>query len=522
MAKPCSPEPEADSSGGDMLRGVSLAAAIGCGVLLLALAGCRNIDNAQVDILESQLRQQEDYIYELEDYLLDYSEKLRQARMVSSLPATTSSSAVPKSTVPKSTRPRPMAGEPQLMDDSPKRPASSGARRATPPVTRNAATPGPVEEPAVEAAPEAAAPAEDPSANPAETAPVEEPSAEPINPKELEAPDLEIGPGVGALPWRHATPLAAAPSLPPDATAAEPLVIPDPVDYQADAEAVAVAVEPPPTRIERAAKTDVAENEPVLSPANADVANDARLSPEKLEIRRVFGEPSEKDPATLGRLMVVVEALNNTNEPTGAEGEASLMVLARDESGTLKWIDRWDFTTEETAAAWQSSHLGDGLHLELPLDRRALPTGELQLWARLVDADGRRLLASAPFEADQLTSLDDADETKLASTDQPAEPIPAAQQAVADAAPEARDSAPTEDVAATKQAPKWKAASKPLDANRVESFASTAAGKPHGWASQPASAATPRVAQGPATDGAKPSWQQGATTTGDGGRSTVR
>ena len=42
--------------------------------------GCRAVDNAQVDVLERDLRQQEDYIYELEDYLMQYSEKLRQCR----------------------------------------------------------------------------------------------------------------------------------------------------------------------------------------------------------------------------------------------------------------------------------------------------------------------------------------------------------------------------------------------------------------------------------------------------------
>ena len=57
--------------------------------LLIALAalagmvtnpGCRSARDNQIDILESELRSQEDYIYELEDYIVDYSEKLRQYR----------------------------------------------------------------------------------------------------------------------------------------------------------------------------------------------------------------------------------------------------------------------------------------------------------------------------------------------------------------------------------------------------------------------------------------------------------
>src|SRR5687768_8217726 len=62
-----------------------------CCLALAALAGCRNLDNAQVDVLERELRQQEDYIYELEDYLVEYSEKLRQARLTKCDPVSTSS-----------------------------------------------------------------------------------------------------------------------------------------------------------------------------------------------------------------------------------------------------------------------------------------------------------------------------------------------------------------------------------------------------------------------------------------------
>ena len=64
------------------------------------------------------------------------------------------------------------------------------------------------------------------------------------------------------------------------------------------------------------------------------------------------------------------------------------MVMAGETQEALKRVDRWDFTAEETQAAWQSSQLGDGLHLELPLATGPLPEGPLELWARLVNADG--------------------------------------------------------------------------------------------------------------------------------------
>ncbi len=44
------------------------------GVFLLAAVGCRTTRDNQFDILERELRSQEFYIYELEDYVVEYSE----------------------------------------------------------------------------------------------------------------------------------------------------------------------------------------------------------------------------------------------------------------------------------------------------------------------------------------------------------------------------------------------------------------------------------------------------------------
>ena len=65
---------------------LGLGAVLRCLLLLIALTtllglpGCRSVDNAQLDLLERELRQQESYIYELEDNLVEYSEKLRKCR----------------------------------------------------------------------------------------------------------------------------------------------------------------------------------------------------------------------------------------------------------------------------------------------------------------------------------------------------------------------------------------------------------------------------------------------------------
>ncbi|MCG8449804.1 MAG: hypothetical protein MI725_09525, partial [Pirellulales bacterium] len=50
------------------------------GLLFAVPCGCRSARDNQIDLLERELRSQEDYIYELEDYVVEYSEKLRACR----------------------------------------------------------------------------------------------------------------------------------------------------------------------------------------------------------------------------------------------------------------------------------------------------------------------------------------------------------------------------------------------------------------------------------------------------------
>src|SRR5690606_21087030 len=96
-------------------------------------------------------------------------------------------------------------------------------------------------------------------------------------------------------------------------------------------------------------------------------------------------------------------------------GKVSLMVMTMVDEKPRR-VRRWDFTAEETSAAWQSSNLGDGLHLELPLEETELPPGPLELWVRLETADDRKLLAQIPFDTVTLASISEA-ETYLAEVD---------------------------------------------------------------------------------------------------------
>jgi hypothetical protein len=300
---------------------------------------------------------------------------------------------------------------------------------------------------------------------------------------------LEIGP-VGGMSSKPA-PVATSPALPPHSNGDGPLLIPDPVDYQADTE-TPVERQPVQVAVETA-------GEPELAASQVDAP---RLSAQQLKIRRVFSQ-SEEDDESPGSLLVVVEAVNATDEPVDAVGAASLMIMARDESGMLKRIERWDFTAEETAAAWQSSHLGDGLHLELPLTESKLPEGKLELWGRVVSDDGAKLLtaAEAPycFEADKLASMADAPpEAVLASTDD-------VHSEAADAAP-AADAMETAGVSKSTK-PNWRASTIRLEKDRVEGFATTAANNAAGWTTKPIGSAAPRVASASGKSGS-PTWKR--------------
>jgi hypothetical protein len=461
----------------DIFRGVlctlRLSRAIGflaC-LTLLASVGCRHIDNAQVDVLESELRKQEDYIYELEEYLMEYSEKLRQARAMQCDSVVTT----PSGSSGSSTK------EPTLDVDTVKRPTLplNGREKLAP-----AAKPSLPAPPATTEAPPAgveAAPAAEEAA----------PAVEEINPDEMEAPALEIGPGVQAQPWKKTFESAEA-----------PLLIPDPIDYQADAEELVAEASSPTPELNAApeAASELADSAPLLA---APQVEGERLSADHLQIRRVFAERPEADPAAISSLLIVVEALNATDEPVGAEGEASLMIMAREEGGAMRRVERWDFTPEETASAWQSSQLGDGLHLELPLAKSEFAEDGLELWARIVTVDGRKLLTQIPFEPTQLASMADFNAEAALATNEPEAAPPTASALEPIPVEEPTDNqvavAPITKTAAEEVKPTWRASSVRLNENRVEGFATTAGGP------------VARVASTATESSGKPTWKRSST-----------
>jgi hypothetical protein len=126
---------------------------------------------------------------------------------------------------------------------------------------------------------------------------------------------------------------------------------------------------------------------------------------------------SPRSTRSPGSLLAVVEIRDQSNEPVEAVGELSLMVMAVSHpqsgvsdppDGKPRRLQRWNFSAEEVHQAWQSSPLGDGLHLELPLEGQPLSAEPLELWARLVTPDGQKHLTKLPFDLRHLVALRDA------------------------------------------------------------------------------------------------------------------
>ncbi|NOY29539.1 MAG: hypothetical protein GXP28_04980 [Planctomycetes bacterium] len=330
------------------------------GILILGTFGCRSARDNQIDLLERELRTQEDYIYELEDYVLEYSEKLRQMRCVEPYQIVTQEKS----------------REPELM------PSKRATKR-------------PVEKPSAPL-PEPEPPEPEPE--------FDEPEA--LLPEELDIPDLEFETDepVGQLEELREDSLVEAAFL-GDSDSDDALIF-----YHDDA-------------VERASTADESFRGDPEYDSEAEFLEELfeEESPdlgtrdaERLMIVGAYrGDPSQANSLRPGptRLLTVIEARDANDEPVDLDGKISLMIMTADPVSPRR-LKRWDFSAEETASAWQSSPLGDGLHLELPLEETIESEEPLELWVRLVGADGRKLLAQLPLEWEQLVSVEAAMEAQ--------------------------------------------------------------------------------------------------------------
>ena len=349
-------------------------------VFLGGATGCRTTSDNQIDLLERELRVQEDYIYELEGYLVDYSDKLRDCRGCS-----------PSQTAVYSEEVYAPAYNPSSIKHS-------ADKRAKPRRSNKGQS--------IVGEPGSSSKGSDSREQAENNLPV--PDSQPVtpdfNPEDMDVPDIEMeldDPLTEVYGVEDAHQLATI-ELEYESAGDGPMIIPDPVDFN---ESYADTALQSPLDDESFEAGHIEQTAAVLERV-----------PERLEVKHLFR--SEGDEQSPRNLLTVVEALDANDEPVDLNGEISLMVMTPEENGKLRRVKRWNFTPEETVAAWQTSDLGDGLHLELPLEKVALPESDLQLWVRLVTKDNTKLLTKLPFETTALVAMNDQKLATVAAVDE--------------------------------------------------------------------------------------------------------
>ena len=391
----------------------------------LGFTGCRTATDNQLDLLERELRVQENYIYELEDYVVEYSDKLRDIRSCSPPQMAAYSQDISQEAYGPSQgvdayEPGIESAPAYVEPSRPRRSKSNRSRQSKKKSRRRtrkeeSTDDAELEMPA-EVEPKEASQEEDVLPTPSKT---EQPSE--VLPEDIELPetlDFDLDDPVSEL--ENAQPLQRAAATEFAATeysnesASDVILIPDPVGFGTD-----LASHEDFNEDLNETFAEDASDEPVYEELFEDEQVDQAIAlvdrvALRLEVTQLFrgegdGLSTEKGSPQNGspqNLLTVIEALDANGEPVDMDGEISLMVMTTDKTKP-KRLKRWNFTSEETTEAWQSSDLGDGLHLELPLDQLVLPATPLELWVRLVTADGRKLLTQLPFEPSQLTDVSD-------------------------------------------------------------------------------------------------------------------
>lgn len=101
-------------------------------------------------------------------------------------------------------------------------------------------------------------------------------------------------------------------------------------------------------------------------------------------------------------VIVVVEPRNAAGQVVAARGKVSLVLLDPTEKGPHARVARWDFAAGETAARFREGVFGKGLKFDLPWPNRPPLHQDLKLYVRLETEDGRTLEVDGPVRVELL------------------------------------------------------------------------------------------------------------------------
>lgn len=175
--------------------------------------------------------------------------------------------------------------------------------------------------------------------------------------------------------------------------------------YEPDLESLDPSVDGP--TMNRAAEKLRQERSAARQRATAQSSQDFEPSPigarrEPLAQVAFRGEVAPGDEGEGPRVMVDVEPLSADGRPAEFDGDVSLMVLEQTVDGEEpRSVARWDVTAADGELIYddQQDHSAMRFFLQLPPET---PTDQpLDLWVRLVRADGEKTLAHSTLELDQ-------------------------------------------------------------------------------------------------------------------------
>lgn len=304
-------------------------------LLLLPLVGCRN--RAAQELLERDLRVQEDIIYDLEDEIKSLcaeNEALRQMAFSGATP--TEASERPKTNRPaadNSTRESTFSDSPSVPGDTRSAPAMRGDEPRSP----------------------SGAPA-----NIETKPPVIELPGRPQAAPRFEGPPAIIAPGEGfpegELPAPKTVP-SSAPSGVPARNAS-----------------LGTRSESGPT---------------MAAPTNATAPSEQVMAI-SLHETATAGYNDDGQPGDDG-VRVVIEPRDAQGNLLAAPAKISVVLMDPLQSGNAARLGRWDFTVEQAAMSYAKSAESEGLHLELPWYQAVPQHGELHMFVRYHTADGRKI-----------------------------------------------------------------------------------------------------------------------------------
>jgi hypothetical protein len=330
------------------------------GGLLAALAlvvGCQS--GGQQDLVAREMRMQEDQIYAMQNYLEDYQKLLCKYR---------AENAALKRQVAEGRSPEP---KPKDADSSPE---EKPRQQPTPPKDVN-------QDQDTESKPEGGPDIQLPPAPE-----IEDPDVPPLDATKSTQADLSWDQEDELQGGRRDSQVATAAAIEP-ITASEEAAPPE----------VTTETEP---LVERVALIETTKARGLQSGPHAAHSSNPIW---------VHGEVVMNDAGGGPRMLVEVEPLENAVGPGPFVGRAEVMVLNPTNGGTPEPVARWNFSADAVQAATSDSDDGRTMQFRLELPAETPNTKPVELWVRLLPAEGGKLLAYVPLDlqqAGQFSSID--------------------------------------------------------------------------------------------------------------------